>query len=62
MTSGQLSAGALAGAFVVLVDYFAGFAAPSLIISSATLFFTAAFVYLWPFLKALQARVIGPAA
>jgi hypothetical protein len=62
MTSGQLSAGALAGAFVVLVDYFAHLAAPSLVISAATLFFTAVFVYLYPFLVWLRGKVIGPVA
>jgi hypothetical protein len=60
MTSGQLTAGALAGSFVVLVDYFAGFAAPSVVISAGTVFFTAVFVYVYPFLVALQRRVIGP--
>jgi hypothetical protein len=62
MTSGQLTAGALAGSFVVLMDYFLGLAAPSVVVSAATLFFTAIFSYAYPFLAALRTRVIGPVA
>jgi hypothetical protein len=62
MISGQLTVGALAAAFVVLVDYFFHLAAPSVVTSAGTVLFTAIFAYAYPFLAALRARVIGPVA
>ena len=50
----------LAAAIVVLLDWHFALAAPSAVIGAGITFFTAVFMYAWPFLKVLRERAIGP--